>query len=51
MFILNDLREDSVSRGTGFDVPVALVLGSDVLSRFVVTIDIRAKKLILALAK
>jgi hypothetical protein len=50
-FILDELRESPVSRGPGFDRPVALALGSDVLSRFVVTIDIRAKKLILALAQ
>jgi len=48
--ILDDLRESEVRRGTGFDLPVALDLGSDVLSRFIVTIDLRAKKLILALA-
>ena len=50
-FILDDLRENPISRGTGFDQPVALALGSDILSRFVVTIDIRAKKLILAMAQ
>lgn len=49
-FILDDIRESEVRRGTGFDLPVALDLGSDVLSRFIVTIDLRAKKLILALA-
>ena len=49
-FVLNELRESVLSRGAGFDLPVALLLGSDVLSRFVVTIDLRAKKLILALA-
>jgi hypothetical protein len=49
--ILNDLRESPVKRGGGFDQPVALALGSDFLSRFVVTIDVRAKKLILALAE
>jgi hypothetical protein len=49
-FILDELRESPIQRGTGFNLPVALVLGSDVLSRFIVTIDIRAKKLILALA-
>lgn len=49
-FVLDELRESSVRRGTGFDLPVALVLGSDALSRFVVTIDLRAKKLVLALA-
>jgi hypothetical protein len=49
-FILDELRESPIRRGTGFDLPVALSLGSDVLSRFIVTIDIRAKKLILALA-
>lgn len=48
--ILDDLRESEVRRGTGFDLPVALDLGSDVLSRFIVTIDLRAKKLILTLA-
>ena len=50
-FILDDLRESQVRRGTGFDLPVALALGSDVLSRFIVTIDIRVKKLILAVAE
>jgi hypothetical protein len=49
-FVLDELRESPLRRGTGFDLPVALVLGSDVLSRFIVTIDIRAKKLVLALA-
>ncbi len=49
--ILDDLREYPVKRGPGFDLPVALALGSDFLSKFVVTIDIRAKKLILALAE
>jgi len=47
-FIIDEVREDAIRRGTGFDTPVALVLGSDVLSHFVVTIDSRAKKLILA---
>jgi hypothetical protein len=50
-FILDDLRESRVRRGAGFDLPVALALGSDVLSRFIVTIDIRVKKLILAVAE
>jgi hypothetical protein len=50
-FILDDLRESQVRRGTGFDLPVALALGSDVLSRCIVTIDIRVKKLILAVAE
>ena len=50
-FILDELREDPISRGTGFDQPIALVLGSDILSRFIVTIDIRVKRLILALAE
>ena len=49
-FVLDDLRESPIDRGTGFDLPVALVLGSDVLSHFIVTIDVHAKKLILALA-
>jgi hypothetical protein len=50
-FLLNDLREDAIRRGTAFDVPVGLVLGSDILSQFIVTIDLRAKKLILAAAR
>ncbi len=50
-FILDDLRESPVRRGTGFDLPVALELGSDVLSRCIVTIDLRVKKLILAVAE
>jgi hypothetical protein len=49
--ILDELREDHINRGQGFDTPVALVLGSDVLSYFVVTIDIRARKLILGMLK
>jgi len=51
VFILDDLRESQVRRGTGFGLPVALALGSDVLSRCIVTIDIRVKKLILAVAE
>jgi len=50
-FVLNDLRESPINRGGGFGLPVALELGSDVLSNFVVTIDMPAKKLILALAQ
>lgn len=50
-FALDELRESPINRGTKFDLPVALVLGSDVLSSFIVTIDVPAKKLILALAK
>jgi hypothetical protein len=50
-FILDELRESPVRRGTGFDLPVALALGSDVLSHFIVTIDIRAKKLILGVSR
>jgi hypothetical protein len=49
--ILDDLRESPIRRGTGFDLPVALTLGGDVLSRFIVTIDIRARKLVLALVE
>lgn len=49
-FLFDELRESEIRRGTGFDLPVALTLGSDVLSHFVVTIDIRALRLILALA-
>lgn len=47
-FVLNDLREDTIQRGTTYDVPVGMVLGSDILSQFIVTIDLRARKLILA---
>ncbi len=50
-FILDELREDPIRRGSGFDRPVALALGSDVLSHFVVTIDLRAGKLVLAAAQ
>ncbi len=50
-FVLDNLRESPLSRGTSFDLPVALALGSDFLSNFIVTIDLRAKKLILALAE
>ncbi len=50
-FLLNDLREDSIRRGPGFDPPVGVVLGSDFLSEFIVTIDIRSGKIILARAR
>jgi len=50
-FILDDLREYPVRRGTGFGLPVALALGSDVLSRFIVTIDLRVNKLTLTVAE
>ena len=50
-FLLDELRESPIRRGSGFSLPVGLTLGSDVLSRFIVTIDIRAKKLVLALAE
>ncbi len=49
-FVLDELRETPIRRGTGFDLPVAMTLGSDVLSRFIITIDIRARRLVLALA-
>jgi hypothetical protein len=49
-FLLDELREDPIRRGSGFDLPVALTLGSDFLSRFVVTVDMRVKKLVMALA-
>ncbi len=49
-FVLDDLREHAIERGPGLDLPVGLVLGSDLLSRFVVTIDLRARKLVLAFA-
>jgi predicted aspartyl protease len=50
-FVLDDLRESPIKRGAGFDLPVALVLGSDVLSRFIVTMDMRTSKLTLGLAE
>ena len=50
-FVLNELREDTIQRGNGFELPVALVLGSDVLSQFIVTIDLRSQRLILGVAK
>ena len=50
-FVVNELREDAIKRGAGFDLPVALVLGSDVLSMFIFTVDIHAKKLVIAMAK
>lgn len=50
-FVFDDLRESPINRGAGLDLPVAMVLGSDLLSRFVVTIDIRARKLILTLSE
>ncbi len=50
-FILDELREEAIRRGTNFDFPVALVLGSDILSRFILTIDIRSKKMLIALAE
>ncbi len=46
-FTFEDLRETPIRRGTNFDAPVALVLGSDILSQFIVTIDLRANKLVL----
>lgn len=50
-FMLDELREDPIRRGTGFDLPVALTIGSDILSRFVVTIDLRSKKMLVGLAE
>jgi len=50
-FVLDDIRESRIDRGHGLDRPVAMILGSDVLSRFVITIDLRAGKLILAEAE
>lgn len=49
--LLSDVREDSIRRGPGFDFPVALALGSDFLTHFIVTIDLRSKKLVLARAR
>ena len=48
-FLLNDLREAPISRGPGFDLPVALTIGSDLLSQFIMTIDLRAGRIVLAL--
>lgn len=50
-FVLNELREDAIKRGSGFELPVALVLGSDVLSQFITTVDVRTKKLVIAVEK
>lgn len=50
-FVFNELREDAIQRGSGFELPVALVLGSDVLSQFITTIDVRTKKLVIAVEK
>jgi hypothetical protein len=37
-----------IRRGLGADRSVALTLGSDILSRCIITIDLRVRKLILA---
>jgi hypothetical protein len=50
-FVLNELREDAVKRGSGFELPVAFVIGSDVLSQLIITVDVRAKKLVIAMEK
>jgi len=50
-FVLNELREDAIKRGSGFGLPVAFVIGSDVLSQFLITVDVRAKKLVIAMEK
>ena len=50
-FIFNDLREDPIRRGSGLERPVALILGSDILSRFIISVDLRVKRMILALAE
>lgn len=50
-FVLNELREDAIKRGSGFELPVALLLGSDVLSQFITTVDVRSKKLVIAVEK
>lgn len=49
--VLDDVREQEIRRGSGLDAPVALVLGSDILSRLVTTIDLRGRKVVFALAK
>lgn len=48
LILLSDVREGPIRRGPGFDLPVALALGSDFLTNFIVTIDLRSKKFILA---
>ncbi len=50
-FIYGDLRETEIHRGEGLVPPVAMILGSDILSHFIVTIDLRVRKLIIAAAK
>jgi hypothetical protein len=45
--VLDDVRVEPVRRGEGFELPVALVLGSDVLSRFLVTVDLPGGRLVL----
>jgi hypothetical protein len=50
-FNLDEVRESPIRRGVGLSLPVALALGSDVLSHFAVTIDVHAKRLILALVE
>jgi hypothetical protein len=50
-FFVDDVRESPIDRGPGLNRPVAMILGSEVLSRFVITIDLRARKLILAIAE
>jgi hypothetical protein len=50
-FVLNELREDAIKRGSAFELPVAFVIGSDVLSQLIITVDVRAKKLVIAMEK
>jgi hypothetical protein len=50
IFEVDELREDQIRRGAGFDHPIAVTFGSDILSRFVITVDLRARKMILALS-
>jgi hypothetical protein len=43
--------ESAIRRGNGFERTVALAFSSDILSRFIVTIDPRVMKLILAVSE
>ncbi len=50
-FVFDDVREDPIRRGPDLERPVAMIVGSDILVRFVVTVDLRVRKLILARAE
>jgi hypothetical protein len=46
--MLDEVRENTIRRGSGFSRRVAMILGSDFLAHFAVTVDLRARQLILA---